>query len=62
MANEQRPMTLAEFMLSQRQLFDQLRASYENTLSQLAQSVDNLQKENEQLKQQVQEKPPLTVD
>lgn len=37
---QNRPLTLAEFILQQRQILDQVRNNFENSLSQMAQTIE----------------------
>lgn len=43
-------MTLSDFLLGQRRTMDQVVANYENNLSQMAQAIEQLSKENRELK------------
>lgn len=46
----QTQLTISEFLLQQRRLIDQIVLSYENNISQLVGMIDELNKENQQLK------------
>lgn len=43
-------MTVSDFLLAQRKMIDTVIANYENNISQMAQAVERLAKENEELK------------
>lgn len=50
MSEQQRQINIAEFLLQQRQLMDQIKNNYETVISQYVQQNEQLKDENEQLK------------
>lgn len=51
-------MLVNDILLQQRRLIDQIQNNYENAILELVQRIDQLQKENENLKSKLNPSPP----